>query len=613
MGIIYCISVIALFCNYLLIKRTKEKVDILKQIALNIVLLFCYNTFICYVLTFFNIPITLLNLSIINLLFSLIITIYLIKSKKIQKFKIEKLDMLYILLIAVVVMIMAYINFGFPFEIKYETGDPSAHYITSDMFSKEDTLLAKTENPDAVYGKFETRKTVSYVNSGLIMKCFQGVIDSFYNYNIFISFGIFTLFLTGWLFYSLIAEFAKNKTTKFLAFIFSLLYLLGYPLNSFLFGFEYFSMGILIVEAIVCSVNIYNKDIGFKQNLLVFFLLNFGVFAAYYMFVPYVYSGLWIYFCYNEYKKRKKLFTVKLFIMLLVTLLIPFILGYIYHIEPSIYQILDNKNLSIGTSSNNLLNKGLAVDGYIYENIFSNMILLLPFAFVAIYKKWEEDRATILLTLLNIIFIVLLLVGARIGKVSIYYLSKNFYPLWFFLYYLNFKGIIVVYEKNKCIPFICIGVYIAIILINVIISKADVLDEIHNLHKNILQVTDIYTTNKAILAYREKDLTNEELEILRYVKDNIPEDKTIEVAGDTEQGLWTYAIIRRINKDVNESSQFFIENKVKTVYKRTCKVNYLIYFNRGLYYKEYKDVLEFNTEKVFENEAGGILKYKNMN
>ena len=51
MGIIYVLSVVILFISYMLIKKADKKVDILKQIALTIVLLFCYNTFICYVLT----------------------------------------------------------------------------------------------------------------------------------------------------------------------------------------------------------------------------------------------------------------------------------------------------------------------------------------------------------------------------------------------------------------------------------------------------------------------------------------------------------------------------------------------------------------------------------
>ncbi len=423
MGIFFAISILILFISFLLIRKTEEKVNILKQIVTNLVLLFCYNTFICYILTLISIPITLLTLSIINLFFSILIMGYLLKTKKVQKFKFEKIDLFYISLLAIMSIGVSIANFGFPLQIKYQSGDPSAHYITSQMFEKDDVLLIKTQNPDEVYGSFTTRKSASYVNSGLIMKCLANVIDEFDYYNIFICFGIFIFFLTGWMFYSTIADFAKSKKTKFFAFIFSALYLLGYPLNSLLFGFEYFSMGILIVGAIIGAVNTYQKkQIGFKLNLLVFFLLNFGVFTAYFMFVPYVYSALWIYFCIEEYKRTKKILSFKTIILLFVTLLLPFALGYIYHIEPNIYKAislffqrifntgngeqLDNllENLNVASS---LVNRGLAGYGYMYTNFFSNMILLLPFAFIAVYKKWEEDKGTILMALMNVLFIIL--------------------------------------------------------------------------------------------------------------------------------------------------------------------------------------------------------------
>ena len=52
--------------------------------------------------------------------------------------------------------------------------------------------------------------------------------------------------------------------------------------------------------------------------------------------------------------------------------------------------------------------------------------------------------------------------------------------------------------------------------------------------------------------------------------------------------------------------------KMMYVGKRAGKVDYMIYFNRGYFYNYYKDVLTENAEIVYENEAGGILKYINQ-
>ncbi len=449
------------------------------------------------------------------------------------------------------------------------------------------------------------------------MKCLNdGIVDPFYNYNILIGFGIFVLFLTGFMFYTTIASFAKNSNIRLLAFIVSILYTMGYPLNSLLFGFEYFSIGILILGAIIASCNIYQKgQIGYKQNLLVFFLLNFGLFNAYYMFVPYTYSACWIYFCYQEYKKQKKLFTKRTFTMLFVTLLLPFFLGYIYNIEPGIYGVLIKKGLDTSEllkNADNLINEKFAIKGYIYVNLFSNMLLLLPFSILSIVKNWKEEKAVGLMTIFNIVFILILLVGNKLGKVSYYYLSKNYFSLWLFLFYLTYKGIILKYENNKYISTIPAILYVGVVVVTLIFGNGNLTHGEANPNENILQVTDIYLANKKILLEKPVDLTKDELEILKYAKENLEQDKLIEVAGNPEQGYWAYAITRRINDDEPKiRGETKLSVKMAHVGKRAGKVDYMIYFNRGFFYKYYQEVLLKDTEVVYENSAGGILKYTN--
>ncbi len=634
MGIVYGVSSLAIFINYILLKKTDKKIDILKQIVYGIVLLFCYNALICYILTFFTIPITLLGLSIINLILSIPMTAYMVKTRNIQKYKFEKVDLIYIVLLGIIVLTVSILNFGFPFKIKYETGDPSVHYLTATKFAEEDSLIAGSETPDEVYGGITARRFVSYVNSGLIMKCLNGVIDPLYNYEIFIGFCILTLFLTGWMFYSTVARFAKNNIVRFLIFVISVFFVLGYPLNSLLYGFEYLSIAILILGAIIDSVNTYqNDEIGFKQNLLVFFLLNFGLFNSYYMFVPYTYSALWIYFCINEYKKQKKLFTLKTFTLLLVTLLIPFALGYIYCIAPSIYSILiewkrsltniSTNNTSFETIFNNNIENftresesrinGLRALGNMYVNFFSNMILLIPFTIYAIVKGLKQHKAVVLMAIFDIIFIEILLVGKLNGKVSSYYLGKNYFSLWLLLFYLFAIGIVQSYEKHAFIPILSITAYTVIVVLNIIFAEASVSFGEADPNENILRVADVFTFNRKILMESDIDLTREEIDIIKYARDNIPEDKKIEVAGEQEQTFWEYVLLRRINKNLHYSGQYLLELKLDYVIYEVGKVDYLIYFNRSEYYNFFKNVLlSHDNEVVFENNSGGIIKYLNV-
>ena len=623
MGIIYGISTLLIFINYILVKKTDKKIDILKQLVYGIVVLFCYNAFICYVLTFFTIPITLLGLSIINLIISIPITVYMVKTKNIQKYKIEKVDAIYIVLLGIVVLIVSILNFGFPFRIKYATGDPSVHYLTSEKFAEEDSLMVGSETPDKVYGQLAARRFVSYVNSGLLMKCLNGVVDPLYNYEIFIGFGILTLFLTGWIFYSTVARFAKNNVLRFIIFVISIFFTVGYPLNSLLYGFEYLSIAILILGAIIDSVNTYqNEEIGFKQNLLVFFLLNFGLFNSYYMFVPYVYSALWIYFCITEYKRQKKLFTLKTAIMLLVTLLIPFFLGYIYCIATSMYRVIISRKLNGADVEvlNKFLNesegtlKGLAAYGNIYVNIFSNLILLIPFSIYAVIKGLKQNKAVIMMTIFDVLFIEILLFGKLQGKVSSYYLSKNYFSLWLLMFYLTAIGIIISYEKHPSIPLISVAGYTVIVMLSVLFIRPTVSFGEADPTENALQVADVYAFNKDILVNSEVDLTREEIDIIKYARDNVPIDKTMEVLGRPEQVFWEYVMLRRIDNDTKKySGQRLLEVKYIKAITKFGKVNYMIYFKNNTFYNVLEPYLfKYDNEIIFENNSGGIIKYLNV-
>lgn len=621
MGVIYLISLLVLFLSFILVKKSDRKIDIISSISIGVVTIFCYNTFICYILTFFVIPVKLSILTVINLIVSCVFVFLTAKNKQVQKYSFERIDLLYIALIILVVLFISYLNFGFPFNIKYETGDPSVHYLTSIMFAESETLLAGTEG-DYVYGSFNTRKTTSYVNSGLIMKSICKDLNAISCYNVFVIFGIITLTLTGITIFSSLTHFAKNKEQRLWAFLLSLICILGYPLNSFLFGFEYLSMGLLVICAILCLVYYYkNERIEFKYFVILMFLLNFGLFCSYYMFVPFIYPALWIYFCIENYNNTKKVITKELVVLLLVTLLIPFVLGYIYHIAPNIYGVIINNFSNIDKSmelSSYLVNSGLAVNGYIYINLYSNMLLLIPLAIYFFIKKAKERelKKEVLLGLLlafNILFIEILLIGNKFGKVSMYYLSKNYFVLWILLIYCNYKALVQLAEKDNYLPRLFISFYIILMIICTMFSNAKMINALSNPNENVLTVMEIFGVNKDILINKPCVYDQQEMELLMYARNNLNYNKKIEVVSDDT--TWTYAMLRYINKEKSfegkKSGESYLVSKWLLLPQKINKVNYIIYFNKSKMYNSLKDKLFENAEIIYENPSGGILKYNN--
>ena len=212
MAIIYLISVLLLIAAFILIKKTEKELDIISFVGITIVLFLSYNVFICYVLTFLSIKQNLIVLAIINLVLAVIMAITILNTKQIQKYKYDRESLRNIIIILFVTFIVSCLNFGLPFKIKYETGDPATHYYTSVVFAENEELLVR--DIDDVYGSLQVRKIGSYVNSGILMQCFSNILEEADYFNIFVLFGIFILFMTGYIMYCTLEKYTKTVARK---------------------------------------------------------------------------------------------------------------------------------------------------------------------------------------------------------------------------------------------------------------------------------------------------------------------------------------------------------------------------------------------------------------
>lgn len=630
MNILFIISELTLTITFILKKKTEKSLDIINFLCLSIILLFSYNTLVCYVLTFFTILCKLWILSTINFLVTIFLIIPMINKKEIQSYKFNKIDVLYIFLIIIILVAISYNFFGYPIDINYASADPAMHYLTSIRFAEQETLMPNTQ-PDDVYGKMSTRKPMSYVNSGLLMKMFSKNLEPISCYNIFVYFDLLTLILIGITMYTALKKYANNKEQGFWAFLITVICILGYPINSFLFGFEYLTMALLILVSILDFIYTFeNDELKFSYIVLIFSLLNFGLFCSYYMFVPFVYSALWIYFYINNNKKHKKRLTKELIIIWMVTLIIPFVLGYIYHLEPKFYSvIIDSISKTEAQTNSNyssyVLNTGLKATGFVYKNLYSNMILLLPlpiYLFIreSKIKKLKNNSFFALILLLVVLFMEILLMGNANGKVSLYYLAKNYFALWIILGFVNYKALIYIYEKDaKYFSRLFIVAYVVLMVICTVFSNVAIKEAGMNEDENLLSVMEIFGANKAIMLYKKSDYNQNELEIIKYAKANLDFSTRIELIADHRTYYWAYPLLRYTDKDEvfytsTYGEQAELGRKWANLQKKVTNENeldYIIYFNRSKLYKRVKNVLFENSEIVYENEAGGILKYNN--
>lgn len=248
------------------------------------------------------------------------------------------------------------------------------------------------------------------------------------------------------------------------------------------------------------------------------------------------------------------------------------------------------------------------------------MLLLFPLPIYLFIKDAKNNKLKNnifigLLLFFIIAFIGILFIGNSLGKVSIYYISKNYFGLWILLLYCNYKALILLAEKGNYLPRLFIGVYVFLMIICTIFSDVKLIDDVlENKEETPATVMEIFGANKTMLFKEQEKLNQEEINILMYAKENLDYNSKIEVVTEGIQYYWSYVLIKYVNYEDRLDDigygQFKLNTKSMYLREKINKVDYMIYFNRSKNYNNLKEELFKNSEIIYENSAGGILKYK---
>lgn len=584
MTIVYIITLVILFLLIILIKKTQKKLEITKTIAIMLTLILGYNTLCAYILNLINIPITLTTLSLINAIFSVVILIQIIKNKQIQKYTMSKTNVLVAILFIVITAVIVHINFEDITKIRYVSMDAREHYKAAREFSENTSLSNKAKENNTVC---ETFMPMGYVNAGILFKILEPYIGTVMLYKIFILFEVFVYLLTGIMFYLLIEKYISKTSSKIIAVVFSIIYVLGYPLNAWISGFHYLVIGILFTETIIYMVSQIGK-LELKYELIIMFVLNFGLILSYSLFCPFVYGAEFIYYIY-KFKKEK----MKLFLYILVTLMLTGVIGLEYVIIPS-----------YGNVGN-----AIALEGWLYKNLWSNFILFVPFAIYAIYKSIRNKELTFenLMLVFLTIYMIILFIGTKTGKCSEYYFYKNYFIFWMMIILLNTKGMIkALQQKNgQYVVFTYTAIYLIIFSVSVYTGKTYVLQKADD---SLSKTMEIFTFNNTMINVKNAEfITKDELtmyhEMEKVIQNNWKEyDNQILFVTDPTQERWIQSITGYKNI-LFDDNQYAIQNLQEENYK------YIVTFeNRNTYQNMKKYIKTEDYEIIYKSNNGNIYK-----
>lgn len=598
MNIIYILTSLALIISYLLLNKSEKKENLIHSVIISVILFLTYNIFITQIMFFVHLKSTLLNLAIVNIAFSAVFITKEIKTKTIQKYYINKLDIIAVIIILGLAITIVIMNYGTNIAVKHAVTDAATHYFASDDFYRYSTLFSRESSDTIKWLNTPYLMTGAYVNTGIFLKLFKGIIDETFLVKLYFIFDMFIWMLSGLLMYTALSTNFKNKKHQILALVLTIFYMLAYQLNSLFAGFSYLGVGLDIIIGIII---IMKSEIKTNYKISSLFLLNLGIMFSYYYFAPVLFlSELWYIIVTNK-KQNIKIFSKQNIFEILIALVIPGLIGVIYFIGYPLMQANNKAFDYVGA---------IATDGFIYEDLIMNIFpyLLLSEVYI-IYIAFKKKNTFIdKLLYLTVIFTLLIYMLMKLEFVSSYYYYKIYYMLFLVLTVSSYEILKIFVDKGKNVTIIVSGV---LIIYSFGIFSAMVLD------KNWF-VFDIYLTNGEEIKDDYALIKDKEFYLFEYYNNNINTMQNVDTLfcktkGNTGRDRWVYSI----TKNGNNLTNALTNDKITTVEKfmENSKYHYFVLLKNdygGEYNKVQDEVKRYNLKILIQNSAGMILEKQDL-
>lgn len=594
-SIFYVISYLALLSGIFMLHKSGKKLSALIWIAMSVMTSFAVQAVGAGIFYLAHLSISIMTVGIWNSALAVLIWIDVIKNGS-QKYYIDKADALAFFIMFLVAGVIFSKRFALGHDISFASMDSATTYgIIKTMVFEHRSL---------------TNMFFSIVTSALPMEAGLPITGEFYMYRTFLLWEIGYFFMSGVFFYILISSFLKTKGLKIYGVVGAVIYMLGYPLYSLIFGFSYFGLSISLIAYIIYAAILLVEDEFDKIN--VYLMLNFGLaglFLCYMLFVPAIFTGVLAGIA-VKMKREKKLFSGKTVKTGLLVFLVPSIYGLL--ITASNLLFISGDTVTSGTADGS---RGIAMDGGCYNDMYSNFIMLMPFIIAGIMmsirkqKDKSEDAdlkgAHIVLPsvfVVMLIFAAVMFFFAMKGYVSVYYYVKNNNVFALLAWAFVMITASEMWEKAKEI-FIGFEV-VLLILIVMILTGADA--KINEKNDRFLRVgaesfLDIYYFNEEFVKY-SGDINSDDIALMEYVRYNIETDKEETEILAVGGFIYTHWFAKLTD---NEVAQLNDVNQVQSTdfrdYKYICIQNTDIYDSNKVFFDNLGNVIYSNTRgKVIE-------------
>ena len=570
-AVIYVITFGFAYYRMFVLPKGNRKLNGVTWILLTILLEASGQALVAGIINAFHAPVNLWTVSAINLVMGLTAWGICFKTKqKKQSYEWKKYDICYAVILFVAGIIFLFWFKGFRLDPVFCNSDAAVHFKNAMSVVRDEAL------PTMYF---------SELWNAMAIRCVIPFIGEINAVRVYVLMDWLYFVLEIWMFVAILREYVDDVKATVAAVVFTIMYLLGYPMLGYLYTFLYWGMGVMLIGAVYLLLKKYREEkISYGFTIVSMMLLCNAITMCYMLFGPYVFVMLALYLTYLWLVTKRKLDLAWLK-MCFGIFLLPTALAVYY----CYFQFLAAQSLSVGSV--------MSIVGGAYQEAYVHFIwLLIPFVVEVICsirrKRMDE---TMLFSIGALLMVGVLTVLYLRGRIGYYYYSKYFNVLWFALYVDAFKGMLHILKWKWQV--VC-GYAV------VVAAGFFVFWSVHIFPETTAQM-DVYKYNTTLFQASHNQCAKKFMDTCQYVMKKLPKKDTVPIMLELESYSTCYWYEGITGK--NSAEYYTWSNNKDDVFFNLAqqKVPYfVIVYGSGLY-KDYKDFFD-QFECLDRNSVSGV-------
>lgn len=575
-GFIFSVSMLILF------PKKQDKVNFIVDSMFSYVTVLCVASLLAFLLNVIKVPITLFSMGGLFALIGIIAAIGTASKKRIQHHFIRKTDIISVFVLVLAVGVFAlYIFTPYIHANYYNQVDPYEHFLYAVSILRSGKLSGMFFN--SLY-------------NGMFIGMFEWLLPQSWLYKAFIVSDIYHIVLELLFFYAVLRVAGNNKIKKYSLLTISLFYWGSFLMFSFIWGFVYWSMAIMLAEYVVILLKLYmEKSVSSKTLLILMIAGLFAVTMCYIELAPGMALTVFVIVCYDYVHDKKISWNFKyvkygIFIMLVLAGMAFAGYHYVFGSRGMVFFAV----LQMGKQ----------------QNIGLELVLMFPLVmYILTGALREKKKLTAFQTayLTNAAVQILFTVLSICHVISTYYLQKQFFILFFLSIMVILEG--CTQWGHKQIQ--SIGLYAAAALGFLIFSYDGENSSTFSLQQStIVQNLDIVSN----YDFQEGALSdNDKIYLMQYAMEEMRKDGSvipliISTPGERGIGLW-------LDATYNDATVIWLEDiscseeEMEKLLEGKGATHFMVFFDDLLYIYDLHDYFD-SFEWVYRNDAGFIGKFK---